>query len=120
MPEYIRNLANNGRISRAKATVASFLGIRAIGRASDEGELEMLTKCRGEGKTVESLISYLDELGFKGGRLRIAHCKNPKLAESFRDAVLLKYSAADISVGECGGLCSFYAERGGMLVGFEV
>ena len=117
--ESMRNLANNGRVSRAKATIASFLGIRAVGRASDEGELEMLAKCRGEGKTVEAMVSYLAELGFKGGSLRIAHCQNPKLAESFAEAVMAKYPGADVAIGACGGLCSFYAERGGMLVGFE-
>lgn len=117
--ESMRNLANNGRISRAKAMLASFLGIRAIGRASDEGELEMLTKCRGESSTVAAILGYLRELGYKGGALRISHCQNPKLAESLKAAVTEQYPDADISIGECGGLCSFYAERGGMLVGFE-
>ena len=118
--ESMNNLANNGRISRVKATLASFLGIRAIGRASDEGTLEMLTKCRGEAKTVDAFSAYLAEFGFKGGKISIAHCQNEKLAAAFSAAILAAYPGADISVRECRGLCSFYAERGGVLVGYEV
>lgn len=117
--ESMRNLANNGRISKAKALIAGFLGIRAIGRASDEGELEMLAKCRGEAGSVTALVGYITKLGFKGGKLRIAHCQNPKFAEGLAAAVKEKYPDADIAIGECGGLCSFYAERGGMLIGLE-
>ena len=118
--ESMNNLANNGRVSRVKATLASFLGIRAIGRASEEGTLEMLTKCRGETKTVEAFSAYLDDFGFKGGRISIAHCQNERLASAFREAIIDAYPGADISVRECRGLCSFYAERGGVLVGYEV
>ena len=117
--ESMNNLANNGRISRVKATLASFLGIRAIGRASDEGTLEMLAKCRGEQKTVEALVGYMRELGYAGGKISIASCENPKLHESFSAAMREAYPDAEISHRPCRGLCSFYAERGGMLIGFE-
>lgn len=117
--ESMKNLANNGRISRVKATVASFLGIRAIGRASDEGTLEMLAKCRGAEKTAEAAIHYMKEMGCIGKKVGIAHCKNEGGALMLKEAILREYPEADISVRECRGLCSFYAERGGMLIGFE-
>ena len=46
--ESMKNLANNGRIKHITAKAAGLLGIRAIGRASDHGTLEMLDKARGE------------------------------------------------------------------------
>ena len=48
--ESMHNLAQNGRVSKLAAAMASVLGIRAIGQASAEGTLEMLGKCRGFGK----------------------------------------------------------------------
>ena len=41
------NLARNGRVSHAVAKIASVLGICIEGKASDEGTLEPLHKCRG-------------------------------------------------------------------------
>ena len=38
-----------------------------------------------------------------------------KLAENVRS----EFSEADVEIYPCRGLCSFYAEKGGLLVGFE-
>ena len=70
----LRNFANNGRVSKAAAAAAGLLGIRAIGRASDVGTLELLAKTRGEAKTLDGVMSYLKELGCKGGKIFIDHC----------------------------------------------
>ena len=117
--ESMKNLANNGRVSKLAATVAGFIGIRAIGRASEVGTLEMLTKCRGAQPTIAAIVNYMGEMGFSGGRAIIAHCLNEKGATALKDAIAAKYPTADVRLGECRGLCSFYAERGGMLIGFE-
>ena len=29
------------------------------------------------------------------------------------------FAGAQVDVTECGGLCSYYAEQGGLMVGFE-
>ena len=31
-----------------------------------------------------------------------------------------RYPGCEPTVGLCGGLCSYYAERGGLLVGYEI
>lgn len=115
----MKNLANNGRVSHAAASLAGLLGIRAIGRASDKGDLEMLEKSRGEKKTLESVLEQLKKLGYSGGKLRIAHCFNELFGENIKARILDKYSFADIKIYACRALCSFYAELGGLLIGFE-
>ncbi|MBR5313960.1 MAG: DegV family EDD domain-containing protein [Clostridia bacterium] len=115
----MRNLANNGRVSHLKAKMAGILGIRALGRASDEGTLEMLEKCRGENNAVIEMISQLKKHGFNGGKIRIAHCLNEGFALRIKELILKEFSNADVEVYSCRGLCSFYAEKGGLLVGFE-
>ena len=59
------------------------------------------------------------EAGYKGGKVRIHHAKNPETAQAVKAALLEKFPAADIEIGTCRGLCSYYAERGGVLTAFE-
>lgn len=117
--ESMRNLANNGRISHAKAKIAGLLGIRAIGKASLEGTLEMLSKARGQDKTVAETYGYMKENGYCGGKVRIHHCLNPQIAEDLKAAILAEYPDAPVVIGKSGALCSFYAEVGGFLLGYE-
>lgn len=117
--ESMQNLANNGRIHSITAKMAGLFGIRAIGAASDKGDLEMLDKCRGEKKMLETLMMRLEERGFRGGRIRICHCLNEKAALALRDLIIAKFPDAPVQIDRCLALCSFYAERGGILVGFE-
>ena len=120
MLESMKNLANNGRVGKLAAKAAGLLGIRAVGRASDEGTLELLAKCRGGVKAIDAIVSYMKEYGFKGGCTRIAHCLNENAARALSEKIKKEFPKAKVIIGECRALCSFYAERGGMLIGFEV
>ena len=115
----LTNLARNGRVSPAVAKITSMLGIRLAGRASAQGTLEPFGKIRGEAKTLAAMLKEMLERGYKGGKVRIAHCQNPGAADTLKQMILEKFPNADVSVEVCAGLCSFYAEIGGMLVGYE-
>lgn len=115
----MKNLANNGRVSIVTAKMAGILGIRVVGKASDKGDLEPIAKCRGEKRAVERIIEALKEIGFKGGKLSIAHCFNEEAANELKKGIKAIYENACVKIYSCKGLCSFYAEMGGMLVGFE-
>lgn len=117
--ESLMNFAKNGRISQALAAVAGLLGIRMVGRASTEGELELLHKCRGEKKAIQQLWKCMRDAGYAGGRVRIHHSGNPEGAESLAAEIRAGYPDCDIRTRENRGLCSYYAEKGGILVGFE-
>jgi len=119
MLESLKNLANNGRVSKIVAKAAGILGIRMVGKASDVGTLEPLEKCRGEKKALTCLANYLTILGYEGGRIRISHCMNEAAALALKESVLSMYPQADIRIKPAGALCSFYAEKGGLLLGFE-
>jgi fatty acid-binding protein DegV len=101
------------------AKIASILGIRMVGRASTVGTLEPVYKPRGEQKAMETMLQLMEEDGYKGGRVRIHHCCNLPSAERLKQAILEKFPKASIIIHKTGALCSYYAERGGMLVGFE-
>lgn len=117
--ESLVNFARNGRVSPALAAAASLLGIRIVGRASREGELEPLHKCRGEKRAIRQLWDCMLGLGYSGGKVRIRHTENPDAAQRMAEEIRSAYPDAEIRIGPNRGLCSFYAEKGGVLVGFE-
>lgn len=119
MLQSTRNLANNGRVSPLVARVAGVLGIRVVGKASDKGDLEQVSKCRGEKQALKTIVEHMKSLGYNGGKVRIAHCYNEEAGEMLKELICKEFSKAQIKISKCRGLCSFYAEKGGMLVGFE-
>lgn len=119
MLESMKNLANNGRVSGIAAKAAGLLGIRVIGKASSKGDLQPLDKVRGEQKARCTIINRMHEEGYWGGKVRIAHCQNPQFADSIKCWLTKEFGNIDIEIYECRGLCSFYAEKGGILIGFE-
>ena len=118
--ESLMNFARNGRVSPAVAKLTGLLGIRIIGTASEKGTLQPLHKARGAEKSISTLIKEMFASGFNGGKVRIAHCFNLASAEKIRDKILSHFPKCDILIEKCGGLCSFYAEKGGILVGYEI
>lgn len=117
--ESVNNFARNGRVSPVVAKVAGLLGIRIVGKASSEGTLQPLHKSRGEKKALEKLWDEMQLGGFSGGKVRIAHCMNPDAANRLADEIRTRFPSCDVAIQTCGGLCSYYAEQGGILVGFE-
>lgn len=115
----LHNFAMNGRISKTVASAIGVLNISIFATASEEGTIQQISKCRGEKKVVKSMIEHLEDAGYHGGKVRISHADNLKLAHNVRDKILELYPNADIIVYPMGGLCTYYAEIGGLLVGCE-
>jgi len=120
MLESMRNLANNGRVSPLVAKAVGLLGIRMVGRASEEGTLELLDKCRGERRALQTLVQRMKEMGHRGGSVRISHCCNENAAQELKELILKEFRSVKVEIYRCHALCSFYAEKGGLLMGFEI
>jgi fatty acid-binding protein DegV len=101
------------------AKAAGLLGIRAVGKASDVGTLQPLSKCRGEEKALNYIVEYLKNEGCTSGKVYITHCFNESAALKLEEKLLKIMPRLKTKIYSCGGLCSFYAEKGGLLVGFE-
>ena len=115
----LTNLANNGRVNPAVAKIAGVLNIRVVGIASDEGTLEQREKARGDKKAIAAVMNLMQELNYAGGKVRIDHCFNENDANQLKNVILEKYPSAEITLAPTRGLCSFYAEVGGLMIGFE-
>lgn len=118
--ESLENLANNGRISHTMATFAHMFKIRVIGMASEEGKLDSIGKARGEKKALNLLLQTMEDKGFKGHKVRIVHCQNQAGALLLQEKILEAHPTSQITITPSRGLCSYYAEQGGIMLGFEV
>lgn len=119
MLKSLKTFANNGRVSPIVARLVGIAGICIVGKASDEGTLEPMQKCRGEKQSLETLVNNLQTLGYRGGKVSIGHCQNEAGAMRLKDLILERCADASVEIHALKGLCSFYAEKGGILVGFE-
>lgn len=117
--ESLNNLARNGRVSPAVAAVARMLGIRVVGTASLSGELEVLVKTRGEHGALERIVLEMKSRSFVDGPVRILHCSNPAAATRLKNMITTVFEGAEVQIMPCGVLCSYYAELGGLMIGFE-
>lgn len=114
----LRNLANNGRVSSAVAAIAGVLNIHVVGIAN-EGVLDQREKARGAKKALIAIDKLMKEFNYNGGKVIIDHCFNETDALAVKKHILATYPNAEVRIEETRGLCSFYAEVGGLMVGLE-
>lgn len=117
--ESLDNFMKNGRISPVVAKAVGILGLRIVGKASEKGTLEPMHKCRGEKKALIQIINSMRAEGFRGGKVRISHSYNPGAAEALAAMLRSEYPGIDVTITCNRGLCCYYAEEGGIIVGFE-
>ena len=115
----LHNLVVNGRANPAIGALVGLLGIRVIGCASEKGDIEIVGKARGDKKAVQANLNAMRDRGYSGGKVRIDHCSNEPAAQALRDQILAQWPSADVVIDHARGLCSYYAEEAGLLIGFE-
>jgi DegV family protein with EDD domain len=117
--ESMMNLARNGRVSMAVAKIASIIGIRVVGDARG-GQITPVHKPRGAKGATGKLVEMIKERGFTdASTLRIAHCFGENQAQTLVDAVKAEFPNATFILEPTTCLCSFYAEAGGLMIGFD-
>ena len=113
------NLARNGRVNPAVAKIATALGIRVAGDAVG-GQLNPTLKPRGEKKALQTLMEQMELRGlYNGAEVRIAHCYNSGGALELKEMLQRKYPDCKFTIEHTTGLCSYYAEVGGLIVGYQ-
>lgn len=113
------NLVKNGRMPRLAGTIASKLNIRMLGTASPQGTIKIVGPTRGEKKMYRKVIDAMKSDGYNGGLVYIDHVDNEAGAQALAAAIKDVWPGADVSIIPCGGLCSYYAEESGLIIGYE-
>lgn len=114
------NLVKNGRIGRLQGSMAGILGIKILGYAGEDGTFNILHKCRGKYTALDKAWAEMERHGYAGGPVAVCHCFNSQGAEYLKKLILENYKMADVKIMPASGLCSYYAENGGILIGYEV
>ncbi|MCR8969240.1 DegV family protein [Facklamia sp. 7083-14-GEN3] len=117
--ESVDNLVKNGRLSKVVGNMIGLLNIRLIGKRSPEGTIELAQKARGHQKAIKKLWSEIKNNGFNGGKLIINHVLNPEASQELQSMILEEFPQAEISIIPSSGLCAFYAQRNGLIVGYQ-
>lgn len=116
----IDNLVKNGRVSKIAGMAAGLLNLHMIGRATEVGTIESFGKARNKKKGAAIALEEMEREGYCGGKVVIANCGNPEGAEMMKEAISAKYADVDFEFIDMGGLCSYYAEKSGLMIGYEV
>ena len=112
------NLIKNGRMSRFAGFLAGKLHLWGIGIGSEEGTIQVKQRARGKKMAVEAIIEDIRERRKNPGEIVISHCQNPELAKTLKESIENIWHDAQVTVVPTRGLCSYYAERGGLIVAY--
>lgn len=119
MLQSVDNLVKNGRVNKVVGSLVGLLNINVLGIRSEEGQIEMSDRVRGEKRAIRRFIKDMTENGLNGQRIEIGHVNNPELADYLAEQITESFPAAKIGIRPTSGLCSFYAEDDGLIVGYE-
>lgn len=112
------NLTKSGRMPKAAGLIANKLSIRILGIASNEGTIKIVAPTRGSKKTIAKIVQAMQGDGYQGGLVCIDHVENEKGAQELADKIRETWPTAEIKILPCGGLCSYYAEQSGLIIGY--
>ena len=113
------NLIKNGRMTKYAGLLAGKLGFWGIGIGTEEGTIQIKGKARGKKKAIAAIVDDIKERAGVAKTVLISHCHNRECAEMLAAAVREKWANAEVRIMPTRGLCSYYAELGGLIVGFR-
>jgi len=113
------NLVKNGRMNGYVAKVASMLNIKPV-CAAVEGRTEMIDKAMGSSKALAKIIDKIkqDSVEFEKRILAVNHVRCLERANWAKDEIMKHINFKDAVVVETRGLCSTYADDGGIIISY--
>ncbi|MFT3984411.1 MAG: DegV family protein [Lachnospiraceae bacterium] len=116
--ETLEMLRKNGRLSNAKALVASVLNIKPIMGSTKEGTIQQLDQTRGINKALHKMVEIIRKAkpDSENRRLAISHCNCLERALYLRDEMLKVMKFKEVLILDTAGVASLYAADGGIIV----
>lgn len=116
--ENLETLRKNGRLSKAKAFVASALKIKPVMGSTPEGDIVQLDQARGINKALMKMVDAVvnDAQHVETKTLAVSHCNCPERAEMVKEALLERLAVQDVFVLDTQGVSSMYANDGGIII----
>ena len=120
------SLIKAGRMGKITGSLATFMQLRPIMSDDGTGGIMLFEKARGTKNAIDKLVNIIgaqEEKMRLAGRpkkpLCISHCNCPELALDLKKKILEKCPGiTDVGILPTGGLSTFYAFDGGIVVGY--
>lgn len=113
----LETLRKNGRLSGAKALVASTLSIKPV-MGADKGTIIQRGQSIGMKKALNKMADLIvsEAVNPAEKRLMITHCNAPARAELVKTMILAKADFKEVIILDTAGISSMYANDGGVIV----
>ena len=115
----VKNLISAGRLHHTIGMVIHKLKLNMISTVNNKGVMEVLHKVRGSENIIRKSYDTIIKRGYSGGRVIICHCLNIEGANLLKDKFLEKFPCADILIIPASAIVGYYAEKNGLVVGYE-
>ncbi len=114
------NLIKSGRMSPITGAIATRLGIRAVAMKTPKGEISVLSKQRGDNKVYNYIVHQMAGMkDLKNSTIIISHVRNEEGARKIKALRAEHYGATNVAIIPCRGLCTFYADDGGLIISYD-
>lgn len=116
--ENLETLRKNGRLSKAKALVASALKIKPVMCSTPEGNIAQLDQARGMNKALVKMVDHIvaRTKDPEKKQLAISHCNCESRAMLLKETLQERLRPLAITVLDTAGVSSMYANDGGVIV----
>lgn len=116
--ESLDHLRKNGRLSAAKAFVASALNIKPVMEGNKQGIIEQAGQARGMQKALRMMVELLVERMNKPEEKTVAivHCNNEARAQFVKEEIEKRTKVKEIIILPSSGVSTLYAAQGGIIL----
>ncbi|NLI13904.1 DegV family protein [Pelotomaculum propionicicum] len=116
----LENLIKGGRVGRLPGFIGTVLSIRPIGKAGDRGQIDVLEKVRGRGKSLQRIVQLVGEMGsnLKEKIVGISHVNCLKEALNLKKSIEENFQPGKVIISKVGSTMGTYAGTGGIIVSF--
>ncbi|MET3683948.1 DegV family protein with EDD domain [Alkalibacillus flavidus] len=116
----VENLIKGGRLDRFRGAIAKTLNIKLLMRASDEGEIEVTEKIRGEKKALRRLVDQIGDYSksLEGKTIVMSQSRCHDKAIDIMNQIKERYHQDEDHIVEMGPLIANYAGEGGLVISF--
>ena len=118
--ESLDNLRKNGRLGGLSALIAEVMNIKPICAGTVDGKIEKIAQARGMKRALTMLADLIakDAVSPEERLLAIAHVDNRERAEFLREEVEKRVHFKETVIVNTRGLCTLYADDGGIIASY--
>ncbi|MGM8216641.1 DegV family protein [Bacillaceae bacterium W0354] len=116
----VENLVKGGRLDKVRGAIAKTLNIKLLMKASDEGDIDVTEKVRGEKKALRRLVEQIGDYAktLENKTIALAHSNCEEKAKSILSAIREIYNPQEELLMDMGPLIATYAGEGGIVISF--